>query len=120
MSLEFGSSNIPRAVASQERAEIVRARLPGILGKLESTKKEKFDDLMSRVIPWREEGYTIGLNALFNFVPEDVVQEVIEYVKSDTGEPNNPPAELLAKLQAIISDINLFEMDNTTLRSFSL
>ena len=97
-----------------------RLHLPGILGNLAPEEKAVFDDLMMSVVPWRGEGYTLGLNGLFQVVPLQAVEAVTRYVNAPRTESTESTRQaLLEELGEIFKDRGFTGMRVEELRSFA-
>ncbi len=120
MSLESHSLR-PNRTRPPEFEERVPLQIPRPLGRLDSAAKSKFDDLMARVIPWRGVGYTYGLNALFSAVPDELIEDITQYVEGTSDKsPEAFRENLLERLRAIYDQKKLSEMSDEKLRSFTL
>lgn len=77
---QFGNGS-PLEKRDEDRFEKTELRLPDSLRGLDEKTQARFNDLVTSVVPWRGEGYTLGLNAVFTYASSELVAEVAKYVK---------------------------------------
>lgn len=100
-------------------AQEIQSRLRGRLDALPPEEKARLNELVwPSVIPWTGDGYRLGLNGLFSFVPQEMKDRVDAYVQMPAGEDRDAmQEELRSSLTALWSEH--FDEINKDLRAYA-